>query len=343
MVDTGDAEWFSLHFIYWDQLYLSAALRKVGCNLIAGDFNGDGKTDIIRQAKGYWDKKDDDPDSVTLYLSAEQETFAKFNRTDMNVTGAGTPYRNYWRFDPGCNLYAGDFNGDGLSDILRQERDDWDDDEAGSAIVYYTSVTPPVVNFSGIQLTSTGALTDPQNNLRTDPGTVLIPGDYNGDKKCDFIRQERGDWDDDTTSTVQVYFATATLGHFNSVELTSAGHNTDAQSKLRFDPGCFIIPGDFNLDGRCDFIRQESNAWATDTTDTFLLYTSNGDGSFDCLKVGTLGHFLNPKMELSGNVCHIAPFDFDGDGGCDFLRQASASSTMNGVDGVSIYFSCYVE
>ena len=37
--------------------------------------------------------------------------------------------------------------------------------------------------------------------------TTLIPGDYNGDGKTDFIRQEKGVWDDDDVRTAEVFLS----------------------------------------------------------------------------------------------------------------------------------------
>jgi hypothetical protein len=46
-----------------------------------------------------------------------------------------------------------------------------------------------------------------QSDLRYDPGCNIIPGDYNGDGKTDFLRQEKGGWDDDKVATFQVYLS----------------------------------------------------------------------------------------------------------------------------------------
>uniref|UniRef100_UPI0020C296A7 hypothetical protein n=1 Tax=Oscillatoria sp. HE19RPO TaxID=2954806 RepID=UPI0020C296A7 len=45
-------------------------------NLIAGDYNGDGKTDFIRQEKDIWASQDD-MHMADLYLSNGDGTFAK--------------------------------------------------------------------------------------------------------------------------------------------------------------------------------------------------------------------------------------------------------------------------
>ena len=51
--------------------------------------------------------------------------------------------------------------------------------------------------------------------------TNIIPGDYNGDGKTDFIRQEKGSWDDDDKNTAQVYLADPNSdGTFTKKDLT---------------------------------------------------------------------------------------------------------------------------
>ena len=47
---------------------------------------------------------------------------------------------------------------------------------------------------------SANSIFDIQYDLKYDDGAYVIPGDFNGDGKTDFIRQEHGAWDDDTGS-----------------------------------------------------------------------------------------------------------------------------------------------
>ena len=46
-----------------------------------------------------------------------------------------------------------------------------------------------------------------QHDLKYDLGAKLIPGDFDGDGLTDFIRQERGLWDDDDFATFKVYYS----------------------------------------------------------------------------------------------------------------------------------------
>ncbi|MBD2731659.1 VCBS repeat-containing protein, partial [Nostoc sp. FACHB-892] len=101
--------------------------------------------------------------------------------------------------------------------------------------------------------------------------TNLIVGDYNGDGKDDFIRQEKGAYAVDEFLTAQVYLSNGD-GTFGSQLLTD----------YTIQSGDFtnLIVGDYNGDGKDDFIRQEKGAYAVDEFLTAQVYLSNGDGTF---------------------------------------------------------------
>ncbi|MHC5832566.1 MAG: FG-GAP repeat domain-containing protein, partial [Nostoc sp.] len=78
-------------------------------NLIVGDFNGDGLSDFIRQEKG---TEVDGNRDVEVYLSKGNGIF-----------NPGIPLIDAFAANGNvANLIVGDFNGDGLSDFIRQEK-----------------------------------------------------------------------------------------------------------------------------------------------------------------------------------------------------------------------------
>ncbi len=216
-------------------------------NLIVGDYNGDGKTDFIRQEKRYWD--DDDIDTAKVYLANGDGTFAKQDLTDwQQMKGDQT------------NLIVGDYNGDGKSDFIRQEKGAWDNDEGNTANVYLSN---------GDGTFAKQDLTDWQQ-MKGDL-TNLIVGDYNGDGKSDFIRQEKGGWDDDEGNTANVYLSNGD-GTFAKQDLTD-------WQVMKGDLTNLIV-GDYNGDGKSDFIRQDKGAWDNNDYTTAEIYLSEGDGTF---------------------------------------------------------------
>ncbi|MDB9372651.1 ETX/MTX2 family pore-forming toxin [Nodularia sphaerocarpa] len=97
--------------------------------------------------------------------------------------------------------------------------------------------------------------------------TNLIVGDFDGDGfKDDFIRQEKGRWDDDANNTAHIFIGQGN-GTFTKQNLTEADAMKGDLTNL------FV--GDFNNDKKDDFIRQEKGGWASDNTDMAKIYFSN--------------------------------------------------------------------
>jgi hypothetical protein len=88
--------------------------------------------------------------------------------------------------------------------------------------------------------------------------TNLMVGDFNGDGKDDFLRQEKGDWANDNNVMAQVFL--------------SNGNGTFSQQADLSNPGIFngnntnLMVGDFNGKGTDDFLRQEKGSWANDNS-----------------------------------------------------------------------------
>lgn len=251
-------------------------------NLIVGDYNGDRRTDFIRQEKGAWD--DDNISTAEVYLSNGNGTFRSQLLTNSdNMKGDFT------------NLMVGDYNGDGRSDFIRQEKGGWDDDDISTAEVYLSN---------GNGTFRSQLLTDWQ--FMKGDFTNLIVGDYNGDGRSDFIRQEKSGWDDDENdrSTAILYFANGD-GTFRKSYLAD-------WAVMKGDLTNLIV-GDYNGDGKSDFIRQEKGSWDDDTINTANVYLSTGDGTFRKVDI--------PDWRLKGDSTNLIVSDFNGDGKFDFIRQ----------------------
>ncbi|MBO1348902.1 MAG: VCBS repeat-containing protein [Hormoscilla sp. GUM202] len=204
-------------------------------NLYIGDFNGDGRSDILRQEKGY---RDNDASLTAQVILSEGN--GNFNPITLSESFALK--------GDFTNLYIGDFNGDGQSDILRQEKGSWDDDAIGTAHVLLSQGNG---NFTRSTLPESFALKGDLTNLYI--------GDFNGDGQSDILRQEKGSWDDDAIGTAHV--------------LLSQGNGNFTRSTL---PESFALKGDltnlyigdFNGDGQSDILRQEKGSWDDDAIGT---------------------------------------------------------------------------
>ncbi|MBE9248627.1 transporter substrate-binding domain-containing protein [Dolichospermum sp. LEGE 00240] len=281
--------------------YQTSLLSNPGVNLIMGDYNGDRKTDFIRQEKSGWDNDNDSTFSVWL---------SNGNGTFNPMTPSGDVYQKDLKFDGGANIITGDFNGDGKTDFIRQEKNGYDDDKNNTFNVYFSNG-----NGTFNPITPSGDVY--QDDLRFDPGANIITGDFNGDGKTDFIRQEKGDRDNDIKNTFNVYFSNGN-GTFNIVTPGSNVSGDPYQDKLRSDPGVNIITGDYNGDGKTDFIRQEKGDWDNDISDNFSIYLSQGNGYFNIVSPNLPEYQSVLNYDKGAN---IIVGDYNGDGAGDFLRQ----------------------
>ncbi|MCC5601501.1 FG-GAP-like repeat-containing protein [Nostoc favosum] len=267
-------------------------------NLIAGDYNGDGLSDFIRQEKGAWV---DGVRDAEVYLSRGNGTF----NAGLALTDASAVNGNF------VNLIAGDYNGDGFSDFIRQEKGAWVDGVRDAEV--YLSRGNGIFN-SGIALTDASAVNGDFVNL--------IAGDYNGDGLSDFIRQEKGAWVDGVRDA-EVYLSKGN-GTFNAgLALTDASAVN----------GNFVnlIAGDYNGDGFSDFIRQEKGAWVDGVRDAEV-YLSRGNGIFNS------GIALTDASAVNGDFVNLIAGDYNGDGLSDFIRQEKGA-WVDGVRDAEVYLS----
>jgi len=253
------------------------------------DFNGDGKTDFLRQEKGGWD--DDYFRTAEVFLSHGNGQFSK------------TTLPEYFELsgdrDGGTNLHFGDFNGDGKTDILRQEKGGWSHDSIRTADILFSQGNG---QFNLVTL--------PESfDLKGDHGTNLHIGDFNGDGKTDFLRQEKNGWDDDYFRTAEVFLSHGN-GQFSKTTLPEYFELSGDRKG-----GVNIHLGDFNGDGKTDILRQEKGGWSHDSIRTADILFSQGNGQFNLV---TLPENFDLKGDHGTNL-HIG--DFNGDGKTDFLRQ----------------------
>ncbi len=258
-------------------------------NLYVGDFNGDGKSDILRQEKGSW-SKDDAVRTAEVLLSQGNGNFTRTTLPDSFALNG-----NF------TNLYVGDFNGDGKSDILRQEKGSWSKDDAVRTAEVLLSQGNG--NFTRTTLPDSFAL---NGNF-----TNLYVGDFNGDRKSDILRQEKGSWSkDDAVRTADVLLSQGN-GNFTRTTLPDSfalnGNFTN------------LYVGDFNGDGKSDILRQEKGSWSKDdAVRTAEVLLSQGNGNFTRTT-------LPDSFELKGDLIKLYIEDLDGDGRDEILVQKKSA------------------
>src|SRR6266705_2420587 len=104
---------------------------------------------------------------------------------------------------------------------------------------------------------------------------------------------------------------------------TAAGYQTEGTGFTRIDmlsPGAWnrdqasMITGDYNGDGKTDFILQAGGSWGG----TAKVYLSNGDGTFTMIDMGSPGAWNRDQASMITG-------DYNGDGKTDFILQAGGS------------------
>jgi len=268
-------------------------------NLYFGDFDGDGKTDFLRQAKSESD--DAKEPTAVLFLSNGDGTFtSKPLPEEYAIPGDKT------------NIYLADFDGDGKIDFLKQDKSESDDARESTAAVFFSIGDG---TFTKVPL--------PEDYAIAGDSTNLYFADFNGDGKTDFLRQAKSESDDAKEPTAVLFLSNGD-GTFNKTFIPED-----------FDiPGDFtnIYLGDFNGDGRADFLRQEKDTWDGDLINTAHVCLSKADHTF--IKVS-----VPEGSGIPGDLTNLYFGDFDGDGKTDFLRQEKGRWDNDDKYTADIFFS----
>ncbi|MGB6482580.1 MAG: VCBS repeat-containing protein [Candidatus Acidiferrales bacterium] len=292
--------------------------------IVAADFNGDGKADLAME-NGYYNGV------VSVFLGNGDGTFTPAPNSPITVGGA---------FDTPGATAVGDFNGDGIPDLIATNSNNVISQPGtmtvllgkGDGTFTPTASSPvavgagpisiavgdfnddgildlAVANFAGnnvsILLGNGDGTFMPAANSPIQVGsfpTSVTTGDFNGDGILD-LAIANSEYTSSSTGSVTVLLGNGD-GTFTPAEkspITVGG-----------DPQCVAV-GDFNGDGKEDL------AVANNGGDTVTILLGNGDGTFTSSTTSPIPVGDFPQSE--------AVADFSGDGFSDLAVANSGSAT----------------
>lgn len=247
-------------------------------------------------------------DGGAFFVKVDRSNLANTNGTPYKLSIANDPlFRNIDDKNPnGQMFYDGDFNGDKIRDIFRQERGNWVNG-VNDAQVYLGTASD---SYSApIQVNNSGLFEGNHNRL--------IFSDFNGDGKTDIIRQETNDWINGVNDTQFVTFQNGNFQVFG---------NLPDMNMMRGDL-TNLIAADVNNDGRDDLIRQEKGTWVNGVRDVEV-YISNGTFGWSSQTV------LTNAFSVNGNDTLLVAGDYIAGGGKDLMRVETTNSIINGVNDI---------
>lgn len=271
-------------------------------DVIPGDFNGDGYTDIVKAQYAF------DPRNAMKYHKGYSLYIN--NLGSYNLIGSPQSFPDFlFEIDETkskisisnmLSLYNSDFNGDGKEDLaIPVKTYNNGSTKLEKTIMYYSTGT----GFNSVDIPS------PSSNKFIYPGsnTYFIPGDFDGDGAADFISflSDGGSY--------KTYITYPRLGNTSYVIYGQGSFLADADDLLVID---------FNGDGKNDLMYVKDN--------TTTIYTFEKGGQVNASVLYSAGYPTKWHK--------VFPGDFNGDGKTDFLSSGNGTQWEIGFsNGISFY------
>lgn len=285
---------------FWSFLDFPGSLYGSG-TIQFGDFNGDGRPDMLWHR--WYDGKN------RLYINTGVVNGVPTFAASLNPLPTLPP----GQLSLEARLYLGDFNGDGLTDVLRYDK------TTGTNRWYINN------GVVGGMTTFTASLNPiPAADLDADDGTVYL-GDHNGDGKTDVL------WHRTSNGTNRWYVSSGVSGGIptfqTSLNPIPAAAITGA--------GWYMLVGDFNGDGLADVLWCERTAFGN------RWYVNKGIVS----GVPTFVAYHDPVWPGTWGAAYLADWNSDGRNDVAWFCGAGCSPVAwhvnNGVVNGTLNFTSY--
>ncbi|MEA1785778.1 FG-GAP-like repeat-containing protein [Arenibacter sp. GZD96] len=224
---------------------------------------------------------------------------------------------------------SGDFNGDGLTDVIGITRGGY----SYSSCTPYGPANTCICSSGTVAAHSTAYFINLDRRISTGFANIagdlsaelkindqLLTADVNGDGKTDFLHVSAG--------KVQAYTLTST----NGIQLLW----TTTDTRIRTDYP--ILLGDYNGDGKTDFMTPTAL-----NSGTFALFSSMGSG-FVKNEIAYPFQFKPSTTATSPVTTYtLVPTDINGDGRTDMLEYKTVTNNdgLNGSQTVSMYYNTF--
>jgi RHS repeat-associated protein len=273
-----------------------------------GDFNGDGKQDLLLQ----------------IPFSAVQQAPAQYNAyTLIADSSGGFMWLNDIAASTGISAYGwgftvrvGDFNGDGISDLLLPNQNNANTSGSNPPAYWASVVYADTTGSFGYanNIPSSSALTSSQWAT-----AALTLADFDGDGYTDVLAQTPSYITNNVTypNKAFVLLAKPLAGTLFSTftEITNLGGLTN------IDWFCgTITPGDFNGDGKADIVLRSMRACVNHTAATPKLLYANGNQGTSFASPINVGALYGMTV-AAWKDSDLFTGDFNGDGRTDIFAR----------------------